>query len=218
MVNQLNLKEMERRAFRSTYQDGLWDIYIGGMVAGFAMLAGIPESDDFPLARFGLYFVVTILSCLVFWAGKRFITLPRLGQAKFGAERRKRAHTLGIILAVIVGVQVVVVLLSAVLWARPELAAGIDWLSGDKRATDLLVASLGALFVGPSLALIAYFNDFPRGYYIAVIMSAAVFLMIWADNSAYLLLAAAMILIPGVVLFIRFLRQHPRPPAEALNA
>ena len=28
MNTQLNLKELERKAFRSTYQDGLWDLYL----------------------------------------------------------------------------------------------------------------------------------------------------------------------------------------------
>jgi hypothetical protein len=49
-------------------------------------------------------------------------------------------------------------------------------------------------------------------------MAAAVFAMIWFNQQVYLLIAAAMIIIPGVVLFVRFLRKHPRPPAEALNA
>ena len=31
-MNQINLKELERKAFRSTYQDGLWDMYFGLIV------------------------------------------------------------------------------------------------------------------------------------------------------------------------------------------
>jgi len=76
------------------------------------------------------------------------------------------------------------------------------------------VAVIGALFVGPSLTLMAYFNDWSRGYYIAVLMSAAVFLLIWFDNYWLLMAAAVLIIIPGVVLFIRFLRKYPLPPAE----
>jgi hypothetical protein len=214
----LNLREMERRAFRSTYQDGLWDIYIGGTVAGFALLTNIPDSEEFPLARFLLFFGVLALSNLIFWAGKKYITLPRLGQVRFGAERRKRKRTLGLILAGIIAIQATIVLLSIGLWAKPELASGVSFLSGDHQVSDLLVASLGALFVGPSMALIAYFNDFPRGYYVALILSAAVFLMIWSGKPIYLLVAAAFIILPGVVLFLRFLQQHPRPPAEVFNA
>lgn len=218
MGSQLNLKEMERKAFRSTYQDGLWDIYMGGMLAGFSLLTNLPDSDEFPLVRFLLFIAVIALSYLIFWAGKKFITLPRLGQARFGAERRKRKRTLGWILAGIIVIQAVVVLFSIALWANPSLASEMAWLSGKHRATDLLVASVGALFIGPSMALVAYFNDFPRGYYIAVVMAAAVFAMIWFNQPIFLLIAAALIIIPGVALFVRFLYQHPRPPDEALNA
>jgi hypothetical protein len=181
-------------------------------------LTGIPESDEFPLRRFLLAFAVIGLSYLILWAGKKYITLPRLGQVKFGAKRRKRKRTLAVVLALIVAIQVGVVLLSVALWANPELAAGVPFLSASQSATDLLVASLGALFVGPSMAVVAYFNDHPRGYYIAVLMSVAVFLMIWTGTPVYMLIAAALIIIPGLVLFVRFLRQYPRPPAEAFNA
>lgn len=218
MVTQLDLKEMERKAFRSTYQDGLWDIYVGGVLVGITVLTGIPESADFPVARFLAAFTVIGLSYLIFWAGKKYITLPRLGQVKFGAERRKRKRTLAAVLTVIVAIQAGVVLLSVALWANPELAARAPFLTASQSASDLLVASLGALFVGPSMAVVAYFNDHPRGYYIAVILSVAVFLMIWTGNPAYMLAAAALVILPGLVLFVRFLRQHPRPPAEALHA
>lgn len=217
MVTQLDLKEMERRAFRSTFQDGLLDIDIGGVLVGMSLLSGIPESDAFPLARFLLAFGVIGLSWLIFWAGKKFVTLPRLGQVKFGAERHKRKRTLAAVLVVIVAFQTLVVLSSVALWNNPELAAGVPFLSGGQTATTLLVASIGALFVGPSMALIAYFNDFLRGYYIALVMAAAVFLMIWFDSPRYLLAGAALIIIPGVVLFIRFLHRYPRPPAEAIH-
>jgi len=80
---------------------------------------------------------------------------------------------------------------------------------------DLLVASIGAMFVGPSVALIAYFKDFSRGYYIALLMAVAVFLMIFLNQPVYLLVCGALIILPGIVLFIRFLLTHPLPPAEA---
>ena len=157
------------------------------------------------------------LCWLIFWAGKKFVTLPRLGQVKFGAERHKRKRTLAAVLVVIVAFQTLVVLSSVALWANPELAAGVPFLSGG-RATDVLVASLGALFVGPSLALVAYFNDFLRGYYIALVMSAAVFLMIWFDQPDSASGAAALIFIPGLVLFVRFLpgirARRPRPAMD----
>ena len=78
---------------------------------------------------------------------------------------------------------------------------------------DLLVAAVGALFVGPSMMAIAYFIDFPRGYYIALVMSLGVFLMIWLDQPLIMIGAALLIFIPGLVTFVRFLQAYPLIPA-----
>jgi hypothetical protein len=61
----------------------------------------------------------------------------------------------------------------------------------------------------------AYFNDFLRGYYIAFITSLAVFALIWFGQPFYLIAAGLLIMIPGVILFVHFIREHPLPPAEA---
>ena len=39
MTQALDLKELERLAFRRTYQDGLYDIYLGGIFVSFAVFA-----------------------------------------------------------------------------------------------------------------------------------------------------------------------------------
>jgi hypothetical protein len=59
------------------------------------------------------------------------------------------------------------------------------------------------------MMVIAYFNDFPRGYYIALVMAVGVFLMIWFGQPLIQIGAAFLILIPGLVLFVRFLRRYP---------
>ena len=74
---------------------------------------------------------------------------------------------------------------------------------------DLAVATLGSLFVGPSMILIAYFVDFSRGYYIAVLMALAVFLAIYLNQPIYPIIIGILIAVPGVVLFLRFLKKYP---------
>ena len=107
------------------------------------------------------------------------------------------------------------IIFSAVVWSNPELQPRLAFLEGEHRAMDLLVASIGAMFVGPSVALIAYFSDFLRGYYISLLMAVGVFLMIFLNQPVYLMVCAALIILPGVALFVRFLLTHPLPPAEA---
>jgi len=66
------------------------------------------------------------------------------------------------------------------------------------------------------MAVIAYFNDFPRGYYIANNDEPGLFSDLSVDNPVYLGLAAILIILPGLALFMRFfVCDHPLPPAEA---
>jgi len=218
MSETLDLKAIERKAFRSTHQDGLWDIYIGGVVLSMSVLAYSTDSEAFPLLRFGLYLLGLGAFWLIFWAGKKFITAPRLGQVKFGPQRQRRKRTMATVLIGIVLLQAIIVAVTILLWANPEWATSLGIANADPDLERLLVATVGALFVGPSMVLIAYFNDFPRGYYIAFLLSLAVFALIWYGQPIYLIIAGLIIMIPGAVLLVRFLRQHPLPPAEARHA
>ena len=209
-----NLKEIERKAFRSTHQDGLWDIYIGGIILSMIVLINPGEGDTFTPQRLVIYILSMCVFGLIFWGGKKYLTTPRMGQVKFGPQRQRRNVTMAIILGCIVLLQVVFVAGTALLRNNPDWARQLGLGQTDIDYEHLLVAAIGALFVGPSMFLIAYFTDFLRGYYIALIMTLAVFCLIWFGEPVYLIAAALLILIPGVVLFARFLRQYPLPPAE----
>ena len=160
------------------------------------------------------WLVACSVANLIFWAGKRFITVPRMGQVRFGEIRKQKSRTLAVIMAVFVLVQGGIVLLTALSLRNPELGARIfsALIAGDMER--LMVATVGSLFVGPSFLVIAYFNDFLRGYYIAILMALAVFLMILFNQPIYPLILGALIVIPGLVLFVNFLRQPPLPSQE----
>ena len=207
MNSQLNLKELERKAFRSTYQDGLWDVYLGLIVIGMAFFIFRPEEGYGP-RNFILLMVSFLLAFMVFWGGKKFITVPRMGQVTFGPHRKHRNKTLAIIMGAVVLLQAAVVLVTAVGWGNVGIGEKINALLGGNQE-KILVAALASLFVGPPMILIAFFIDFLRGYYIAILMALAVFLMVLFNQPVYALLAGALIIVPGVVLFVRFLRKYP---------
>jgi hypothetical protein len=215
MSTSLNLKEIERKAFRSVHQDGLWDIYIGGIVMSMTVFANPDDGENFTSQRLVVYMLGMLVFGLFFWGGKKYLTTPRLGQVKFGAQRRRRSLTMAIILAGIVLLQVLFVTGTALMRSHPDWGRQLGLGLSDPDYGRLLVAAIAALFVGPSMLLIAFFTDFPRGYYIAFMLSLAVFALVWFGEAVYLIAASLLILIPGVVLFIRFLRQHPLPTAEA---
>ena len=214
MSQDFDLKALERKAFRSTYEDGLWDIQLGLIVIAMAIFVFRPAEGYGPLNLIGLVIAFSVAN-LIFWAGKKFITVPRMGQVRFGESRKQKARTLAVILAVFVLVQAGVVLLTALGWKNPEIGAKIFFALNAGEMERLMVATVGSLFVGPSFIVIAYFSDFLRGYYIAILMALAVFLMILFNQPIYPLLLGALIVVPGLVLLINFLRQHPLPPQEA---
>ena len=206
----LNLKEIERRAFRSTYQDGLWDMYFGVVVMAMAAFMYRPE-DGYSLANIILAMVVIAVASGLLLVGKMLITLPRMGQVRFGPARKQKARTLAIILGLVVLVQAGIVGLTTLGWLDPQMGAKINGFLADHSLERLAVATLGSLFVGPPMILIAYFIDFPRGYYIAVMMSLAVFLMILVNQPIYAVVIGGLIVLPGLVLFVRFLKRYPLP-------
>jgi hypothetical protein len=207
-MNQINLKELERKAFRSTYQDGLWDIYFGLIVICMSFFLFRPVTGYSPLNIF-LMMASMGAAYALFWAGKRFITLPRMGQVKFGEKRARRKKTMMLILGAVVLIQVAFLGIQFIGWRNPEFGATLNTFLQEKNAMDLVVATIGSLFVGPSMILIAYFIDFPRGYFIAVMMALAVFLAIYLNQPIYPIFIGILIAVPGVVLFLRFLKKYP---------
>jgi len=208
MKSQLDLKELERKAFRSTYQDGLWDILFGLIVIGMAIYMYHPEEGYTVLNNVWMLVTLTVAN-LIFWVGKKYITVPRMGQVTFGAIRKRKARTLATILVAFVLVQAGIVLLTALGRHNPELAAQINSFLPVGSSERLMVAVVGSLFVGPSLILIAYFSDFLRGYYIAVLMALAVFLMILLNQPIYPILIGIIIVLPGMVMLVQFLHKYP---------
>ena len=214
MSEKLDLKALERKAFRSTYQDGLWDILFGLIVIGIAFYMYRPE-EGYSAFNTVWMMVTFIVAYLVFWGGKKFITVPRMGQVRYGVIRKQKARTLAIILGGFVLVQAGIVLLTSLSQHNLELAAKINSFLPAGSSDRLMVAVVGSLFVGPSLILIAYFNDFVRGFYIAILMALAVFLMILLNQPVYPVIIGGVIIVPGLVLFVQFLRKYPLHRQEA---
>jgi hypothetical protein len=139
-MNTINLNEIERKAFRSTYQDGLWDVYYGLMLMSMAVFMFRPVGGYRP-TNILLALVCFSVSYLLFWLGKKYITLPRMGQVQFGEARRKRARTLIVIMSVFVLLQVVLLLFTAFGWLNAQVRQQVNTILKDRDIMDLAVAT-----------------------------------------------------------------------------
>ena len=207
MNTMTNLKELERQAFRSTYQDGLWDIYYGLIVVSMALFMSRPETG-YTWVNIVLMTVVFAVTYGLFRAGKKFITAPRLGNVVFGEIRKQKKRTMSVVLGVLIFIQVILLLLTALgLFYSPMIRVFEQFAGG--RNELLFVSLLGAVIVCTGMSITAFFSDFLRGYYIAFLMALAVFLMLFYKQPVFPVIIGTLIILPGIMLLIRFLRKYP---------
>ncbi|TLN09746.1 hypothetical protein FDZ71_09830, partial [bacterium] len=151
-----------KRAYASNFEDGLWDIFLG--IVLFAMFSDlllcaigiswgyiIPE----PISHLSVSQVVlTALALVVFSAGKRLVTVPRMGVARFGPMRKARLWKVGIVFVItaIVGLLFAWEIVPSMGLPLPLVA----WI---------MVSALG-------FGLAAYLFDFSRLYLYAALFAA----------------------------------------------
>lgn len=207
MSEKINLKELQRKAWRSMFQDGLWDIFLGLLllnIAAFTLTDEYVANDDMQII---LYIGGEIVALFLLWAGKRFITVPRMGKAKFGQYGKVRRSKVRLLLFASTLIGVIVLLLLEGLSKNGQIA-GLP--------RDYIAAAGWVLTAMLMFGLAGYFLDFNRLYLIGA-MYALPFPMdilvreLWqTDRWVFHIYAlpALIILTVGVFYFYRFLRNY----------
>jgi len=216
-THSVNLKEAERKAFRlSTSQDGLYDIFIGAYII---LMSATPWLDENGL-RTPWNVILTMTLGMLILLGvtliKKFIVAPRIGQVRYGAERKTRMRRLAMGMAVIFLLTLALfgMTLSAIYFREPIFNGSIEW----SFPLDIVHTAAG-IFIFAIFCMIGYMNDYVRLYFygflfgLGYVVSTALqditgnpFYWPWA-------LAGLVAVVIGIILFIRFLREYP-PPQE----
>jgi len=204
---QINLRGLEKRAWRSAFQDGIWDIYFGLLIFGLAIA---PFGDAFGLpAEVGSMIIVlcwNTIAVLFLILGKKFITIPRIGFVKFGAKRKKMKKRLLAFLVFNIILACLLLFLNV---------SGFFKLLNIGRLTEPLV--IGLLLITVPLSILAYFLEFHRLYIYAIIFGLGFFIsellypFVGSPLDVFLSqgsVGIAVILI-GLVYFVQFLRKYP---------
>ncbi len=203
MNNRLALREIEKRAWLRTFEHGMWDMALGSLFLAF----GVSVMVSF--AALAAIWVAVLLPS--FRETGRKLVVPRIGHVQFRG-RRQRAN------ARVVG------MLTALAALGGAVFAVFLWLAGAGDAAPPWVDWIGRHFVivigviwGGAIALTGWLVDFPRLYAYGSLILAS--LVITDFVPAYplgtsLVVSGGLILVTGVVLFVRFLRRYPKrnPP------
>jgi hypothetical protein len=211
MANLSDLKALERDAFRKFYEDGLFDVFLGLMLATMAIGAVVSDwlgsEGAGMLAMLGISVVLVVL----LHAGRRRFLLARLGSFRPGPDRRRKisATRLALLGSVVAGV---------VVSALAAAAYGDDVSIASFEVVMPLLWFLNAVVV---MGAMAHFLDVLRFYLYGVLFGLAMPLLVWPDVLWGLSIPpwvafgapGVAIVVVGLFTLRRFLRQYPPLPS-----
>ncbi len=206
MTRAIDLKELEKKAWTSTFEDGIADIGLGLVFLATTICQIFNENSPYlyPL------FIVPALFIII---AKRYITAPRMGLVKFSKERNRKTNRF-IFITTILLIFLVTLTLTAGKWFLPELSI------------TQVINNNGAIIVGAIVFIIpcsvAYVLNWDRMYLYAILytLSFALNEITIADtgviaSGAYAWLISGMLItVVGVAYLVRFLRRYPLPEKE----
>ncbi|MFX1590990.1 MAG: hypothetical protein ACFFC1_22875 [Promethearchaeota archaeon] len=210
--NVLDIKSLEKKVYRSFFEDGFWDIFIGMLLLGFGLTWTRIFFDIFePLAIMIISIIWNTITFLIYYLGKKFITIPRIGIVKFGQKRKARQKKLKIFLLINVLFGCVVFILT--------FFGLLDFLAIGGSLTPLLIGLIAYTF---PFTIVAYFLEFNRLYIYALMGGFSFFLsdIIYSilgsplDSILGFGVPGGIIVVIGLVFLIKFLRNYPKPKKD----
>ena len=200
MTQEIDLKELEKKAYRDSQQDGLMEVMMGLILITFGGFFYSPI--------FAFYILLIVFSGKIVEFVRRRHTYPRIGFVKFHRENPKDALT-GVLLFEFAVIVIIFTLIS---------------ISGDvadySRWVNWAPLFFGMILVGP-FAHAASKSGSVRyyGYAILSVILGLFFSLIEFGSGftgliLYLVLIGGFLVLGGLVIFIRFLRKYPLPEKE----
>ena len=208
MSEEIDLKKLEKKTWKSTYEDGLWDVYFGFLIFGFALVfiaeyLGIPEPFGLMIILSSLYIIPILLLIL----GKKYITQKRIGYAKFGTRRKRTKVRLFYFLIANVIISIIFAIFT------PLGIFGLLPLEG-----IIVPLFIGFVFIAFPLCILAYFLEYTRLYIYSIVygfgftFSELIYPLVGTPLDLFLSFGLPGILIAliGVYYFTNFLRKYPK--------
>jgi hypothetical protein len=200
----ISLKEAERKAFRTTLNDGLVDIFLGCFLLMFVIGLYLSDSlGDFWSSAVFLPFMALVY--LAIWLIRRYVVTPRIGMVKFGQARKAKLAKFTVVMLVI---NVVALILGTV--------AALSFGSVPGQMISILFGLI--LLMGFSIA--AYFLDFNRLYIYGLLVGLSPLIGEWLWTHGYAThhgfpitfgTSSGIMILVGLAVFIRLLHNNPVP-------
>ena len=212
MIENINLKELEKKAYRFAFKDGIYDIAWGALLISIAIAPILRE-----IIYLGYIIFLILPAPLIIILGKKYITAPRIGIAKFNQKRIKAQKRIVLISSILIPLSILLVILTAM---------GIFPGNIGSMLGGYAIPVGAGIFAIVLLSGTAYLIDFPHFYIYAVIIGLGIPIADILhntigppmDNLLTFGVAGIVLLIFGIVTMSRFLQRYPIPKEEIPNA
>ena len=189
MYNQ-NLRQLEKKAFTSFFQDGLIDLFVGFSFVLYGLLMVLNWHPFVSLAFLPIIFI---------WPMKKQFTVPRMGMVRFSQKRYVKISKTALV-SLVLGMAVFVFAL---------------FLSTHQSLADYRLFLLG-FCIGFLPLMGALLTGIFRYLFYAPLLSLTFILERYIPGSYpwNFLILGLVIMFIGLVLFNRFLHQYPIPEGD----
>ena len=201
MSQTINLKELERKAFRDSQQDGLMEIMMGIILLTFG--------GFFYSTIFVFYILLILFSGKIVEFFRNRYTYPRIGFVKLHQEKPKDALK-GVFLFEFAVITIIFVLISFF----GDVTNSSQWVKWSP-------LFFGMILVGPFAHAASKSGSVRYSGYAILSVTLGVFFSLIEFGSGctglilYLVFIGGFLFLCGLVILIRFLREYPLPAIEA---
>lgn len=204
MPQQISFKEAERKAFRTRYNDGLWDIFLGCFFLIFAIAPylSLTLGDFWSSVVFLPFWGLVYLAILLI---RKYVVTPRVGFVKFGQARKVKLMKFSVVMLIINIVAFILGLIASMTFGSVP--------------GQMYTITLGMiLLIGFSIA--AYYLDFIRLYVYGLLVGLSPVVGEWLWTQGYAThhgfpitfgASAGIMILVGLVIFVYLLRDNPVP-------
>jgi hypothetical protein len=206
MSQKISLKEAERKVFRITYNDGLWDIFLGCffLMWIFAPYLSASLGDFWSSVVFLPFWAVVYLAI---WLIRKYVVAPRIGRVKFGQVRKSKLMKFTLVMLV---VNIVAFILG--------LVAALQVGNIPGQMLSIFFGMIMLVF----FSMAAYLLDFGRLYIYGLLVGISPVIGEWLWRHGYAThhgfpitfgATAGIMIVTGLVIFVRLLHDNPVPTA-----
>jgi hypothetical protein len=204
MSEQISLKEAERKTFRTAYNDGLWDIFLGCVLLMFVIAPYLSSrlGDFWSSAVFLPFWALIYLAIRLI---RKYVVAPRIGMVAFGPVRKAKLTRFTLVM-------LTVNVIALILGALAALNFG--------RIPGQTMSIIFGMFLLVGFSFAGYMLDFGRLYLYGLLIGFSPLVGEWLWDHGYAThhgfpitfgTTAGIIIVVGLILFIRLLHDNPLP-------